>query len=71
MTTLNINVSNIKCGGCTSNIENGLKDLDGVDNVTAIAEGGKVTITGANLNQEAINAKLVELGFPPVNASNA
>ena len=64
MDTLNINVSNVKCGGCTSNIESGLTELAGVDTVEAIVDGGKVTITGTNLDRDAISNKLIELGFP-------
>lgn len=64
MDTLNLTVSNVKCGGCTSNIENGLKELDGIDTVEAIVDGGKVNITGTNLDRDAISAKLIELGFP-------
>jgi len=64
MGTISIEVSNVKCDGCTSIIENGLKILDGIDTVVATIEGGNVTVTGTTLNKVAIRNKLNELGFP-------
>ena len=66
MDSLDIFVSNVKCGGCTSSIENGLKDLPGIDTVSAIIDGGKVTVTGTNLDRNEICNKLIELGYPEV-----
>lgn len=59
-------VSNVRCGGCVSAIENGLKDLPGVDRVEVVIDGGKVTVSGDALSREAIGAKLQELGYPEV-----
>ncbi|MDH5257477.1 MAG: heavy-metal-associated domain-containing protein [Gammaproteobacteria bacterium] len=64
MDTLILNVLNVKCGGCTSNIENGLKDIEGILTVSATIEDGKVTITGTNLDRDSISSKLIELGYP-------
>ena len=64
MDTININVSNVKCGGCTSNIENGLKDMEGVETVSASIDDGKVTVSGTSLDRDAICNKLIELGYP-------
>ena len=58
------NVQNVKCGGCTSAIENGLGELDDVSSVSAEVDGGKVTVTGNNLDRAGIAAKLEELGYP-------
>ena len=66
MATEEFSVQNVKCGGCVSTIENGLKDLAGVTGVSATVEGGKVIVTGDNLSREAIAAKLAELGYPEV-----
>jgi len=57
-------VKNVKCGGCVSAIENGLKDLPGVENVEVVIDGGQVTVSGSDLSREAISAKLQELGYP-------
>ncbi|MDH3327563.1 MAG: heavy-metal-associated domain-containing protein [Gammaproteobacteria bacterium] len=64
MDTLNLKASNVKCGGCVSNIENGLQDVEGIDAVSVTIDGGKVSITGTNLNRDAISNKLIELGYP-------
>lgn len=57
-------VTNIKCGGCVSAIENGLKDMPGVESIEVVIDGGKVTVTGNNLSREQLSAKLSELGYP-------
>lgn len=66
MSTEVFTVKNVKCGGCVSAIENGLKDLPGVGSVEVIIDGGKVTVSGDALSREAISAKLQELGYPEV-----
>jgi copper chaperone CopZ len=57
-------VQNIKCGGCVSAIENGLKGLSGISEVTVTIEGGRVEVRGEALERAAISAKLAELGYP-------
>lgn len=64
MQTEIFNVKNVKCGGCVSAIENGLKSLPGVDSIEVAIEGGKVTVFGNGLSRERIAAKLHELGYP-------
>jgi copper chaperone len=57
-------VKNVKCGGCASAIENGLKSLPGIESVEVAIDGGKVTVTGNDLSRGQIAAKLQELGYP-------
>ena len=57
-------VKNVKCGGCVSAIENGLKSLPGVERIEVVIESGKVTVLGSELSRELIAAKLQELGYP-------
>jgi copper chaperone CopZ len=57
-------VSNVKCGGCTSNIEKGVSEMAGVESVSAETTGGKVTVKGSNLDRAAISEKLQQLGYP-------
>ncbi len=57
-------VKNVKCGGCVSAIENGLKSLPGIDTVEVTIDGGKVTVVGNDLSREQIASKLKELGYP-------
>ena len=63
--TLQIMAQNIKCGGCASAIENGLKPLSGVEQVTIEIDSGRVTVDGDNLSEQQIRDKLAELGYPP------
>lgn len=58
------NVKNVKCGGCASAIENGLKSLPGVDSIEVAIDTGKVTVIGSELSRERITGKLQELGYP-------
>ena len=66
MTALEIQASNIKCGGCVSNIENGLKELAGITAVSVDIPSNRVTVEGENLDNDMIEAKLAELGYPAV-----
>ena len=64
MEQLDIQASNIKCAGCVSNIENGLTNMAGINNVNVNIETNIVTIEGNNLEQALIELKLSELGYP-------
>ena len=66
MQTQQLSVQNIKCGGCTSSIEQGLLELDGVTSVSVQIDGGLVSVMGEQLDQMAIETRLAELGFPVV-----
>jgi copper chaperone len=58
------NVQNVKCGGCTSAIENSLAEIDGVSSVIAEIDNGRVTVTGDTLDRALLSAKLQEIGYP-------
>ena len=64
MQTETFTVKNVKCGGCVSAIENGLKALPGVGSVEVVIDGGKVTVAGSEISREQLSAKLRELGYP-------
>lgn len=64
MSNEHFTVLNVKCGGCVSNIQNGLKDLPGVESVEVTIEGGQVTVSGENLDRAQISSKLSEIGYP-------
>ena len=66
MASLEIQASNIKCGGCVSSIENGLNELAGITAVNADVPSNKVTVKGENLDEAVIEAKLAELGYPAI-----
>lgn len=56
--------SNIKCAGCVANVENGLKELDGVVDINVDIASNMVTVQGSNLDRTVIENKLTELGYP-------
>ena len=64
MTTLEIQASNIKCDGCVSNVQNGLKELGHIITVNVDIATNKVTVEGENLDKTVIEEKLAELGYP-------
>lgn len=57
-------VRNVKCGGCASNIENGLKELSGIAEVEVVVDSGEVTVRGDGLDRAQIAEKLNALGYP-------
>ena len=57
-------VQNVKCGGCAANIKSGLESLNGISAVTVEIESGSVTVSGTNIERDAILSKLSELGYP-------
>ncbi len=61
---MEFDVENVKCGGCASAIQDGLKPLEGVDEVEVNIENGHVSISGGPLSETQIREKLVALGFP-------
>ncbi len=61
---IELDLENVKCGGCVSAIQEGLKPLDGVENVEVEIENGHLSISGDSLSEAAIREKLAALGFP-------
>lgn len=66
MEQLEIQASNIKCGGCVANIEKGLNDFAGISNVKIDIESNIVSLQGENLDKALITQKLTELGYPAI-----
>ncbi|MGB5518737.1 MAG: heavy-metal-associated domain-containing protein [Gammaproteobacteria bacterium] len=59
-----IQVENIKCGGCASTIRSKLEALEGVDKVDVVIEQGIVDVNAAGSTREAVTAKLLKWGYP-------
>lgn len=59
-----INVENIKCGGCASTIRSKLAAMAGIDQVDVDIEAGIVSVDGSEDTREAITARLLKLGYP-------
>jgi len=61
---MEIQVENIKCGGCANSIRSGLEKLPGVSNVEIDIENGIVRLTADNNQRDEIVAKLTSMGYP-------
>jgi copper chaperone len=66
MQQIKLKVSNVKCGGCVSNIQKGLGDMAGVSTVEVDIPTGEVTLQADNPDLVGIKDKLRALGYPPV-----
>jgi len=64
METIELTAQNIKCMGCVSAIQEGLKTLPGVEEVEVDLETKQVTVSGHGLSQEQITDKITTLGYP-------
>ncbi len=62
--TYQINVENIKCGGCASTIRSKLEVMEGIGSIEVDIEAGIVRIDGSEDSREAVTAKLLKLGYP-------
>ena len=59
-----INVENIKCGGCASTIRSKLEAMDGVEKIDVSIDEGIVNVDAADSTREAVAARLLKLGYP-------
>ncbi|AYF43959.1 MULTISPECIES: heavy-metal-associated domain-containing protein [Halobacteriovorax] len=58
-------VSGIKCGGCVSKVEGGLKDISGISSVDVDVENQEVLVSGeSNFSNMQIKTTLSGIGFP-------
>ena len=64
--TTDIQIENLKCGGCAATIKKGLLSLDAIEEVTVDVEKSIVSITSDNDNLEIVKDKLSKLGYPEV-----
>lgn len=65
-----IQIENLKCGGCAATIKKGILGLDGVSEVDVDVEKSMVSISSNNDNLEEIKLKLSKLGYPEVGDKN-
>ena len=59
-----IDVENIKCGGCASTIRSKLEAMDGIEKVEVDIETGRVSVDGSDGSRDAAAARLLKLGYP-------
>ena len=62
--TYQIQVENIKCGGCANTIDSRLKELDSVDDCSIDIDAGVVTISGDESGRAEVTQLLAKLGYP-------
>ena len=65
MTTVTYSVPNISCGHCVHTITTELKELAGVEDVTASTDNKQVVVRfDAPATREAIESLLAEINYP-------
>jgi len=67
--SFDVDVENIKCGGCANSIVSGLKALEGVVDVRVDVEQGRITVDGDDALQPAVCEHLQKLGYPEVGST--
>ncbi len=60
-------ISGMMCGGCENRVKNAIKNIEGVENVTADHNTGKVTVISNNqVSKEMIKEILEDIGYEVV-----
>lgn len=65
-----IQIENLKCGGCAATIKKGLLSLKNINEVEVNVDNSIVSITSEVENLEVIKEKLSSLGYPEVGDKN-
>ena len=65
-----IEIENLKCGGCASTITKGLLSLENVSEVEIDIEKSIVSVTSKDESLNEIKEKLSKLGYPEVGDKN-
>jgi len=62
--SIQIQVENIKCGGCEKSIVKGLSEIPGVDQLQINRETQTIFYVGEPATRDAVVAKLLAMGYP-------
>ena len=62
--TMEIQIENLKCGGCARSILNGLGQMEGVSNVEVDHDTKHVKFTGEASSRAQVAEKLRSMGYP-------
>ncbi|WP_439132727.1 heavy-metal-associated domain-containing protein [Polaribacter sp.] len=65
-----IQIENLKCGGCAATIKKGILGIEGVNEIEIDIDKSIVSIVSENENLEEIKLKLSKLGYPEVGDKN-
>ena len=68
--TTDIQIENLKCGGCAATIKKGLLALNSVSEVIVDLEKSLVSVVSADENGMMIKEKLSKLGYPETGTKN-
>ena len=64
MKKINLIVNGMVCGGCENRVKNAIKNIEGVENVTADHNTGKVIVIPNNeVSEEIIKETLEDIGY--------
>ena len=67
MKETNLIVNGMMCGGCENRVKNAIKNIEGVENVTADHNTGKViVISNYEVSEEIIKETLEDIGYEVV-----
>ena len=67
MKETNLIVNGMICGGCENRVKNAIKNIEGVENVTADHNTGKVIVISDNeVSEEIIKEALEDIGYEVV-----
>ena len=67
MKETNLIVNGMMCGGCENRVKNAIKNIEGVENVTAAHNTGKVIVISNNeVSEEIIKETLEDIGYEVV-----
>ena len=67
MKETNLIVNGMMCGGCENRVKNAIKNIEGVENVTADHNTGKVIVISNNeVSEEIIKGALEDIGYEVV-----
>lgn len=67
MKETNLIVNGMMCGGCENRVKNAIKNIEGVENVTADHNTGKVIVISDNeVSEEIIKETLEDIGYEVV-----
>ena len=67
---IDIQIENLKCGGCAATIKKGISSIDNVKSVDVDVENSIVTVTSETENLHQIKERLSKLGYPEVGDKN-
>ena len=67
MKEINIKVNGMVCGGCENRVKNAISTIEGVENVTADHNTGKVVVSAKDeVKESEIKEKVEDIGFEVV-----